>query len=350
MTTSPPGVDRVSRAATILDPCPPKPFARPRTSAAVADALRELAAAGRLTLPLPGDGRTPARWNALASFGRRDLALARLAEGHVDAVAILAEAGRPADPESLYGVWAARSGGTGAALFRDGTRLRLTGTVRFCSGAGTLDRALVAAAGPDGGSDSWLVGVDLTDAGVHRHPDTWQAIGMDASDSPDVRFDDVPVSPDMVVGEPGWYVHRRGFVLGSGGVAAVWLGGAAGVLDDVRAMLIDAPHVDDHQFAHLGALCTAMRAADALLTDTARLVDDAAVMEPSVAVRTAKSAVERAAWDIRDRVPRITGPTPLCRDRAFAQRLADLEVYVRQHHAERDLAALGRAVLGETMR
>ena len=29
----------------------------------------------------------------------------------------------------------------------------------------------------------------------------------------------------------------------------------------------------------------------------------------------------------------------------FGQRLADLQVYVRQHHAERDLAALGRMVL-----
>ncbi|HEX5115140.1 MAG TPA: acyl-CoA dehydrogenase family protein [Pseudonocardiaceae bacterium] len=336
---------RTPTAATLLGSCPPKPLALPRTSAAVAGALRELATAGRLDLALPGCGDTTSRWSALAAFGRGDLALARLAEGHTDAVAILAEAGRPADPGPVYGVWAARSGGTGAALSRDGGRLRLTGTVRFCSGAGTLDRALVAATAPDGGPDGWLVDVDLADPRVHRDQDTWQAIGMDASDSPDVRFDELPVSSDMVVGEPGWYVDRRGFVLGSGGVAAVWLGGAAGVLDDVRAMLADAPHVDDHQLAHLGALCTALRAADALLTDTARLVDDAAFVQPAIAVRTAKSAVERAAWDIHDRVPRITGPTPLCRDRAFAQRLADLEVYVRQHHAERDLAALGRAVL-----
>ncbi|HKN96499.1 MAG TPA: acyl-CoA dehydrogenase, partial [Pseudonocardiaceae bacterium] len=67
--------------------------------------------------------------------------------------------------------------------------------------------------------------------------------------------------------------------------------------------------------------------------------------DPGTAVRTAKAAVERAAWDTRDRVPRITGPTPLCRDRWFAQRLADLEVYVRQHHAEKDLATLGEEVL-----
>jgi hypothetical protein len=35
----------------------------------------------------------------------------------------------------------------------------------------------------------------------------------------------------------------------------------------------------------------------------------------------------------------------MCRDPRFAQRLADLQVYVRQHHAEKDMAAIGKAVL-----
>src|SRR6201999_2359385 len=122
---------------------------------------------------------------------------ARLAEGHVDAVAILVEAGRRAAPGALYGVWAARSGGTGATIAgRTGSPL-LSGTVRFCSGATTLDRALVAAIGPGG---AWLVEVDLADHRVRRHPDSWQAIGMDASDSLDVSFDDIPVTQDTVVG------------------------------------------------------------------------------------------------------------------------------------------------------
>lgn len=291
---------------------------------------------------MPGRGATPRRWAALAGFGRCDLALARLVEGHVDALAILDEAGRTPMPGALYGVWAARSGGTGAHLTGPGGDRRLTGTVRFCSGANVLDRALVAALAPDGAP--WLVDVDLKANGIERDQDSWQAIGMDASDSVDVRFDGLPVTADMVVGEPGWYLSRRGFSLGSGGVAAVWLGGAAGVLDAVLAMLRDAPAVDEHQHAHVGALTAALAAADALLADTARLVDTPA--DPVIPVRTAKAAVERAAWDMHDRVPRITGPTPLCRDRRFARRLADLQVYVRQHHAERDLATLGAAVLG----
>ncbi|WIX99595.1 acyl-CoA dehydrogenase family protein [Amycolatopsis mongoliensis] len=311
---------------TLLAKTPPKPLPSPRTATSVGAELRSLHTAGELDLPLPGDGRTAARWVALAAFGRRDLTLARLAEGHADAVAILAEAGRSPATGALYGVWAAKSGGTGAAW--DGGAL--TGTVRFCSGLSLLDRALVAAG-------DRLVEVDLADPGVRRHPDTWQAVGMDASDSGDVVFDGVP---GTLVGPPGWYVHRPGFALGGAGVAAVWLGGAAGLLDDVLAYLRERGGADEHQLAHVGAMHTALSCADAVLAQAAAGDVDALV------AGTCRAAAERSAVEVLERALKVTGPTPACRDRRFAQRVADLPVYVRQHHAERDLAALGRTVLG----
>lgn len=329
----------------LLDLIPPKPLPEPRSTDLLTAELHRLAQAGELDLPVPGGGETARRWAALAALGRTDLALARLAEGHVDALAILAEAGRPAVPSALHGVWAARSGGTGARLAQDADGLRLTGTVRFCSGANLLDRALVAATGPTGDPGGWLVEVDLTSAEIRRDQDSWPAIGMDASESLDVEFTGLPVTPGMVVGEPGWYVGRRGFWLGGCGVAAVWLGGAAGVLDSVLAVLQAAPSVDEHQLAQIGALHTALRSADALLAESARIVDADPGLDAATIAGACRASAERAAWEMLDRVPRITGPTPLCRDRRFAQQLADLQVYVRQHHAERDLAGLGRAVL-----
>ena len=63
---------------------------------------------GRLDLPLPGAGATRDRWAAFADLAGEDLSLARLGEGHGDAVAILAELGGPrAEPGSRWGVWAA---------------------------------------------------------------------------------------------------------------------------------------------------------------------------------------------------------------------------------------------------
>ena len=40
------------------------------------------------------------------------------------------------------------------------------------------------------------------------------------------------------------------------------------------------------------------------------------------------------------------GPGPLAFEAEHATRVSDLRVYVRQHHAERDGAALGRALFG----
>src|SRR5580692_7760179 len=77
-----------------------------KTAPPLRNELAALLAAGELNLPLPGGGETLRRLRALYRFGEQDLSLARLAEAHTDAIAILAEAGRAAIPGALYGVWA----------------------------------------------------------------------------------------------------------------------------------------------------------------------------------------------------------------------------------------------------
>ena len=64
----------------------------------VAAAFTTAVQAGRLDLPRPGGGRTRERWAALADLAGEDLCVARLAEGHADALAILAELGAAAPP------------------------------------------------------------------------------------------------------------------------------------------------------------------------------------------------------------------------------------------------------------
>ena len=65
-----------------------------------------------------------------------------------------------------------------------------------------------------------------------------------------------------------------------------------------------------------------------------------------LAVRV-RATVENAATEVIDRVGRALGAGPLSRDAAHARRVADLTVYLRQHHAARDDAAAGRAVLAD---
>ena len=167
---------------------------------------------------------------------------------------------------------------------------------------------------------------------------------MADADTLDVVFDDVPVADDALVGEPGWYVDRPGFALGGAGVAAVWWGGAAGVLDRVLRHLRPAP--DAHQLAHVGELHAAL-AADGRPAPADRRGWSTPTRRGTTGSPSPPSGrpSERAAREVVDRAPRIVGPGPLSRDADLARALADLALYVRQHHAERDHAALGSQVV-----
>ena len=54
-----------------------------------------------------------------------------------------------------------------------------------------------------------------------------------------------------------------------------------------------------------------------------------------------RAFVEAVCTEVMQRVGRALGAGPLSRDEAHSRRVADLSVYLRQHHAERDLAELG---------
>jgi len=72
--------------------------------------------------------------DGLLALGRTDIALARLSEGHVDALRILAQAAREPVRDVWYGVWASRSQQTGLRAESGPDGLRIEGTLRFASG------------------------------------------------------------------------------------------------------------------------------------------------------------------------------------------------------------------------
>ena len=314
------------------------------TGAATAAAFAAAVKSGRLNLPLPGSGRTRERWAALADLAGEDLSLARLAEGHADALAILAELGAALPPAaSRWGVWAAQPPGPGLEASRTGGGWRLDGTKQYCSGARSCTHALVTAAAPDG---SRLFAVSTSD--LSPVPGTWPATGMAASDTLDVRFVNIAATP---VGEPGSYTGRPGFAHGGAGVAACWYGGARGI---GRTLLAAAAERDigPHGLAHLGAVDIALHTARTTLETAAGEIDaDPGDRENGGRLRAlrVRALIEATATEVMQRAGRALGAGPLCHDEAHGRRVADLTVYLRQHHSERDLAELGALVSGRSM-
>lgn len=289
-------------------------------------------------LPLPGHGRTLQRWQMLARIAGCDLALAKLYEGHTDALAILTECGAPQlATDGIWGVWAAEPPDARARIVAaDGDHVRLSGRKAWCSGALQIDRALITAWTDDG--QPQLVAIELSHSSQRVRTHNWQAVGMAATVSADIEFAD---SPGIAVGKPGQYLSRPGFWHGGGGIAACWYGAAealAGYLLQHRLK----QHPDAHADAHLGAVDAALYGARAALRECAAWIDQQPGADASFEVNRTRAHVEQAVECVMVHVGRALGAAPFCRDSHFARLSADLPVFVRQSHAERDLAALGQ--------
>jgi hypothetical protein len=289
--------------------------------------------------PAVGGGRTAARWAELLAWARTgSVSVARLAEAHVDAGAILAEAGTEPAGSGLYGVWASTAPRGGVAF--DSASGTVTGTQPFCSGVDIVDRALLTAVAPDGGTV--LVDVGLHPAPtVHASAAPWTTPALADTRTGTVTFDHHRV--DAVVGARGWYLDRPGFWHGAIGPAACWAGGAAGIVDHALAHADDDPH----RRAAVGDL-VAQRHLLATVLDAAGHATDADPHDATgarVRALATRHLVERACAQVVDRFGQAFGPRPFVHDAALAQRVADVALYTRQHHGDRDLAALAGLVL-----
>jgi hypothetical protein len=299
--------------------------------------LSRLISAGLDRLPLPGRGETLRRWKSLALVAHHDLSLAKLYEGHTDALAILAELGGHAPANSSWGVWCAEPPGAGVTLRRSATGdFQLSGRKPWCSGAACVSHALVSCR--DSAGQPFLAAVAMRQPGVIVTQDGWHAVGMAASGSVDAIFNDAHATP---LGDAGAYVQRPGFWHGGAGIAACWYGAAEALADYLHAAARGSNTADPHRLAHLGEVDIALSAAASLLRETARVIDQHPQADAAIPALRARLAVEAAASAVLKHATRALGAGPLCRDAAFARMAADLPVFLRQSHAERDLAALG---------
>lgn len=307
------------------------------------DKLAALIEARLDRLPLPGAGQTLDRWRALAAVAAHDLSLAKLYEGHTDALAIRAELGDAPEESwsATWGVWAAEppSARLHARLGDGSRRLRLHGRKAWCSGAASLTHALVTCwQREDGGAERGplLAAVAMNQSGVRVSGEGWRAIGMAESASVEVAFDGAEA---RLVGELGAYVNRPGFWHGGAGIAACWYGATTALAEPLRQRIAQRP--EPHAAAHLGAVDVALRRSAALLRETAAEIDRRPAADAQLIALRARAAAERTAGFVLDHVGRALGAAPFCQDDDFARRAADLPVFIRQCHAERDLRVLG---------
>jgi alkylation response protein AidB-like acyl-CoA dehydrogenase len=217
--------------------------------------------------------------------------------------------------------------------------VRLEGVLRFASGAGLLDRALIPVWLDDG--KHLLMDLDVADLPVDTSG--WHTGAMAASRTHQVKVDG-DVSADDQIGVVDFYLQRPDFFPGGVGVAACWVGGAARVLDLVHAR---HPQPSPTQQIRLGRMRIDLSVAAATVRSTAALLDRGSHPRAegevdwqalSAEARAgAAEAVRRLIGDAR----LLSGPAGLAMDEGLAHAVPDLELYVLQQNSDADAFALG---------
>lgn len=223
------------------------------------DLLRE---AGWLTacLPLSVEGRgwgtdadgTMAAFDALRSLGRANLSVARLFEGHMNAVKLLflygdarlqGEGASAVREGVLLGVWGADDAASPLSIETKDGAVHLRGAKRFASGIGLVQCAVVSAPTPLG---LQLLHVPVDEEG-RGDASCWRMGGMRATRSGRYDFDGVEIVDHCRMGVPNDYLREPYFEGGIWRYCAAHLGAAEALYAAMRAGLGNRGRADDPQ-------------------------------------------------------------------------------------------------------
>ena len=326
--------------------------------AAVWDALRR---AGLSTAPFPidqgGAGLATPRQNGalfdvLRRLGGADLSLARLYEGHVNAIALVTRYGREAQLADLAA--AVRDGALAAVWGADdaqkleavpeGDGWRLRGRKIFASGAGFVARPLVTAATPDG---PMMLLLHLA-PGERADASGWTAQGMRSTATGMVTFDGLVVGRDHAIGQPGDFMRQPHFSGGAWRFCAAQLGAAERLVDLFRAHLVARGRAEDpYQLDRVAACATAVGTAAFWIAAAARRVAEEGADADAVVgfVNLTRGVTERAALDVLEAVHRGVGLGSFLRPHPIERVARDLSTYLRQPVPDLAMADAARAVL-----
>lgn len=298
------------------------------------DALAEAAA---ITAPLPvqhgGVGlgveplRTQACLTALRELGRANLSVARLFEGHINAIKLVALYGTPNQQSRVFnavrqglllGVWGA-DGSTPLSFSADGPVIHLAGSKRFASGLHLVGEAVVTAQTADGPQLLIVRTADVERADAAA----WQTSGMRATHSGSYLFDGLTVGRDALLGKPGDFLREPHFEGGVWRYCAAHLGGAEALYEEMLTQLTRAGRANDpHQERRIAEAAIACETARLWLTRATDRVEhptgdpeaaaaytllarEATVGACTAVMATAEAALGMAAYDERHSVDRI---------------------------------------------
>jgi alkylation response protein AidB-like acyl-CoA dehydrogenase len=287
-------------------------------------------------------------FRCLRLIGGANLSLGRIFEGHVNAIVLIERYGgasaRDRLGESLsagrvFGVWNTDAA-VGVTLGQVAGRWLLSGSKAYATGAGGIDEAIVTARLPDGRKQMLVIPV----GGDHGRadPSCWRTSGMRATVSGQYDFTNLPVSPDMLLGEPGDYEREPLFTAGAWRFTAVQLGAVEALVALLRSHLrMTGGDADPIQRARFGRAVAAARTAFQWVREAAIRAEVNPRPEADAFVLMTRGVVESAALSVIEAVQRGVGTRAFFTGGKIDRVIRDLQLYLRQPMPDRalDLAA-----------
>lgn len=278
----------------------------------------------------------------LRRIGRANLSVGRLAEGHMNALALIRlygtaeqrERHRPSGP--LLGVWGADGDPPARVAGREGGQVVLAGGKRFASGLGIVGTAVVTVPA-EGGTQ--LVLIDATDP-ARADASGWQTSGMRATASGHFRLDGLTGDP---LGAPGDYEREPHFEGGVWRYAALHVGGLEAIAEAVRQATI--AHASEAQLHRLARLVAMTHAARLMVEAAAEACAATGAGETAVALSlAAREQVEEACLRGIALADRALGTRSFATGATVERVRRDLGFFLRQANLDGKLERTGRAI------
>ena len=272
----------------------------------------------------------------LRALGGADLSIARLYEGHLNAVGLVCRYGSREQIErlasdvragALSAVWGADDAEGLSIVSGEGADV-LKGRKILASGAGFVTRPLVTAKGPLG---QQMCLIDLEPGYAHDIAG-WQAQGMRATATGIVSFTGRPVNGREIVGGPGDFMRQPHFSGGAWRFCAAHVGATERLVDLFRDHLrVSGRGGDAYQLERLAGCVADATTARFWVEDAAKRLAMDVRSEGIVAfVNLTRMVVERSALNVIERVQKGIGLRAFVRPNNVDRICRDLTTYLRQ--------------------
>lgn len=337
-----------------------------RSEGDLAPDIADLRRGGWLTACLPSDrggqgwGCEPAgtqdAFDALRTVGRANLSVARLFEGHMNAVKLVFLYGSETLGDqvsdavhdgALLGVWGAddRDGPLSATPTdtNGDSGLKLSGAKIFASGLGLVSLAVVTV--PDSDRQQLLlVPCDEID---RADPSGWTMAGMRATHSGRYDFTGLNLPGDNALGEPGDYACEPYFEGGIWRYCAAHLGAAERLYEEMRDALFQrGRHEDAHQQRRIADAAIAIETARLWLVRAANEIE-AEDADPGKAVLAllAREVTHDACRDVMATVQGALGMAAHVEGTAVERISRDLALFLCQAAPDAKRAKAAQALI-----